>query len=72
MTSSANSSMLRRALSIGMLPYLNTNMISFVPNASASSVARAIVCSGVPHGCESKKPRRNTSLLSRRMSDIAP
>ena len=44
--------MLLVAVSIGMLPYLKTNMISSVPNVSASSVARAMVWSGVPHGWE--------------------
>ena len=49
-TSLANRRMLFSALSIGIAPYLKMNMISSVPNALASSVARLMVCSGVPHG----------------------
>jgi hypothetical protein len=36
-------------------PYLNMNMISSVLNALASSVARLITSSGVPHGWLRKK-----------------
>ena len=47
-----------------MLPYLKMNMISLVPNASASSVARAMVWSGVPQGYELKNPLRNGEACS--------
>ncbi len=50
--------MLFSAAAIGMLPYLKMNMISSVPNISASSLARRMTWSGVPQGCELKKPRR--------------
>src|SRR5437867_1584705 len=49
-TSLAKRRRLFAAVAIGMDPYLKTNIISSVPKALASSVARAMVCSGVPQG----------------------
>ena len=72
MTSLANSRMLFLAISIGMLPYLKTNMISLVPNASACSLARAIAWSGVPQGASRRSRAGTASLSAQNASCIAP